>query len=338
MYKELICRYEAKDKEEVIDSDSTTMTKKGDEEEEEGEDEEDPIVKDEEYEEEEETVRRNKSLPRYLREKLELLGSTGGRLTFYVKVTSYAPFRMYGLKQYESGFCKSSHVVRRVRHLYRASTKFDRFQSFPLKTLLSRTGYNEHGPNRLSANTKEAGEKPKPVENVKDLAEKPKEPAEKARKAPQNVIQSRLCASTKDKEVRESKAGDEDDITFVVDGMWWAKSACILAGQYAVVLAAMAGCDETLTCFSGLFELVYVLFHLLNRLPREGCLQPRTPSCLQPWPVALPFSLSRVRKSELIVSWKTHSVRVDGWLSARISHLSNLPERKGGKADTYKPV
>ncbi|GJZ60067.1 hypothetical protein Tco_0615883, partial [Tanacetum coccineum] len=39
----------------------------------------------------------------------------------------------------------------------------------------------------------------------------------------------------------DESPGDEDDITFVVDGMWWAKSACILAGQYSVVLAAMAG-------------------------------------------------------------------------------------------------
>ncbi|GJT06687.1 elongation factor 2 [Tanacetum coccineum] len=47
-----------------------------------------------------------------------------------------------------------------------------------------------------------------------------------------------------------SICSDEDDITFVVDGMWWEKMACILAGQHAVMLAAMAGCDETLTCFS----------------------------------------------------------------------------------------
>ncbi|GJR28460.1 hypothetical protein Tco_1104692 [Tanacetum coccineum] len=44
---------------------------------------------------------------------------------------------------------------------------------------------------------------------------------------------------------------DEDHVAFVVDGMWWAKSACILAWEHVVVLAALAGCDETLTCFTG---------------------------------------------------------------------------------------
>ncbi|GJW40092.1 hypothetical protein Tco_0065937, partial [Tanacetum coccineum] len=33
--------------------------------------------------------------------------------------------------------------------------------------------------------------------------------------------------------------GDEDAVAFVVDGTWWVKSARILAGQHAVMLAAI---------------------------------------------------------------------------------------------------
>nr|GEY78812.1 hypothetical protein [Tanacetum cinerariifolium] len=98
---------------------------------------------------------------------------------------------------------------------------------------------------------------------------------------------------------------DEDDIAFMVDGMWWAKTACILAGQHAVVLAAMVGCDETLTSFSRHY---YVSLRVKSAFIFAG----QHVVVLAAIAGRIPFSPSRVRKSELIVSWKTRSVR-GGW-------------------------
>nr|GEU72387.1 ulp1 protease family, C-terminal catalytic domain-containing protein [Tanacetum cinerariifolium] len=53
-------------------------------------------------------------------------------------------------------------------------------------------------PKSAAVKTKEAAEKPKPVENVKELAEKPKEPVEKAQEAPQNVKPKPAAVKTKE--------------------------------------------------------------------------------------------------------------------------------------------
>nr|GEW81538.1 cytochrome P450 [Tanacetum cinerariifolium] len=52
--------------------------------------------------------------------------------------------------------------------------------------------------NPAAVKTEEAFEKPKPTVNVKELAEKPKEPAEKAQKAPQNVKPKLEAVKTKE--------------------------------------------------------------------------------------------------------------------------------------------
>nr|GEY69281.1 ulp1 protease family, C-terminal catalytic domain-containing protein [Tanacetum cinerariifolium] len=57
---------------------------------------------------------------------------------------------------------------------------------------------NDENPKPAAVKTKEAAEKPEPVKNVKEFAEKPKEPAEKAHEAPQNVKQKPAAVKTKE--------------------------------------------------------------------------------------------------------------------------------------------
>nr|GEZ17518.1 hypothetical protein [Tanacetum cinerariifolium] len=106
------------------------------------------------------------------------------------------------------GFCENSSVLphtdkkkAKVETLLRDANKeflnddnvkklFEQYKGFFKETvLLEETKAQEASvktkPTVVKA--KEAAEKPKPVENVKELAKKPKEPAEKAQEAPQNV-------------------------------------------------------------------------------------------------------------------------------------------------------
>nr|GEV35475.1 ulp1 protease family, C-terminal catalytic domain-containing protein [Tanacetum cinerariifolium] len=64
-------------------------------------------------------------------------------------------------------------------------------------------------PKPTVVNTKEAAEKPKPAENVKELAKKPKEPAEKAQKAPQNAQKAPQNVKPKPAAVKTKEAADK---------------------------------------------------------------------------------------------------------------------------------
>nr|GEX19875.1 peptidase C48, SUMO/sentrin/Ubl1 [Tanacetum cinerariifolium] len=69
---------------------------------------------------------------------------------------------------------------------------FEQYKGFFKETVLLEEAKAQKAPQNVkpkpaAVKTKEAAEKPKPAENVKELVEKPKEPAEKAQEAPQNV-------------------------------------------------------------------------------------------------------------------------------------------------------
>nr|GFB76974.1 AP2/B3-like transcriptional factor family protein [Tanacetum cinerariifolium] len=69
---------------------------------------------------------------------------------------------------------------------------FEQYKGFFKETVLLEEAKAQKAPQNVkpkpaAVKTKKAAEKPKPAENVKELAEKPKAPAEKAQEAPQNV-------------------------------------------------------------------------------------------------------------------------------------------------------
>nr|GEY51222.1 cytochrome P450 [Tanacetum cinerariifolium] len=80
---------------------------------------------------------------------------------------------------------------------------FEKYKGFFKETVLLEEAKAHKAPQNVKlkpavVNTKEAAKKPKPAENVKELAEKPKEPAEKAQKAPQNVKPNPAAVKTKE--------------------------------------------------------------------------------------------------------------------------------------------
>nr|GEZ45980.1 hypothetical protein [Tanacetum cinerariifolium] len=78
---------------------------------------------------------------------------------------------------------------------------FEQYKGFFKETvLLEETKAQEASVKTKPADVKanEAAEKPKPVKNVKELAEKPKEPTEKAHEAPQNVKPKPAAVKTKE--------------------------------------------------------------------------------------------------------------------------------------------
>nr|GEV28408.1 hypothetical protein CTI12_AA283080 [Tanacetum cinerariifolium] len=80
---------------------------------------------------------------------------------------------------------------------------FEQYKGFFKETILLKEMKAQEAsqnvkPKPAAVKTNEAAEKPKPVENVKELAEKPKKPAEKAHEAPQNVNPKPTTVKTKE--------------------------------------------------------------------------------------------------------------------------------------------
>nr|GEZ16458.1 hypothetical protein [Tanacetum cinerariifolium] len=80
---------------------------------------------------------------------------------------------------------------------------FEQYKGFFKETVLLEKAKAQKAPQNVkpkpaAVKTKEATEMPKPTENVKELAEKPKEPAEKAQEAPQNVKPKPAAVKTKE--------------------------------------------------------------------------------------------------------------------------------------------